>query len=101
MFSQKQMVEKGVEIGHWPTFERHPGKRKHQFVEVGYMVGMIYDTTGWPQPDDVYHPDNGGRWHCDDPNVPPRTKEQIERNDAIRRKWDSMSEAEKTTVVDI
>ena len=65
------------------------------------MVGMIYNTEGWPNPDDVYHPDNYGNWHCDDPNVPPLTKEQIEKDEAIRRKWDAMSEAEKRTTVDI
>ena len=42
MFSQKQMVEKGVEIGHWPTFERYPHDRKKR----KYLIGdMIYDTS--------------------------------------------------------
>ena len=95
MFSQKQKVKKGMEIGHSSRFERHPDKREHQFVEIGHMVGMIYDTTGWPRPDDVCHLDNYGRWHCDDPNVPPLTMEQLDEDEAIRRKWDAMSKAKK------
>ena len=94
MFSQEQLVEKGIEIGHWPTFERHPSKRKHQFVEVGHMVGMIYDTTGWPFPNEVYHPDNYKCWHCDDPNRPALSKAERDEDrrvaaelEDIRRKY--------------
>ena len=86
MFIQKQMVEKGVEISHWPTFERYPSKRKHRFVEVGHMVGMIYDTTGWPQPDDVYHPDNCRNWHCDDPNRPAKTQAELDEERVFRER---------------
>lgn len=53
MFSQRQVVEKGVEIGHWPKFERHPHERKKRKYLVGDMVGMIYDTTDCPVPDEV------------------------------------------------
>ena len=58
MFSQRQMMEKGVEIGHWPTFERRPHKRKHREHIIGNVVGMTYDTRDWPVPDEVYHPAN-------------------------------------------
>ena len=87
MFSQKQMVEKGIEIGHWPTFERFPDGRKYRKHSIGDMVGMIYDTANWPVPDEVYHPDNYKEWHCDDPNVPPRTKEQKEEGRRVMEKW--------------
>lgn len=74
MFSQKQMVEKGVKIGHWPTFERYPHDRKKRKYLIGDMIGMIYDTSDWPVPDEVYHPDNCNEWHCDDPNKPSHDK---------------------------
>ena len=45
MFSQKQMVERGIEIGHWPTFERFPDERKYRKHSIGELVGMIYDTS--------------------------------------------------------
>ena len=78
MFSQKQMVEKGFEISHWPAFERFPKQREHRKVTIGDMVGMIYDTSDWPVPDEVYHPDNHRKWHCDDPNRPALTQEEME-----------------------
>ena len=87
MYSQEQLVEKGVEIGHWPTFERRPHKSEHRAHIIGDVVGMIYDTTSWPQPNDVYHPDNFKEWHCDDPKVPPRTKEQKGEGRRVMEKW--------------
>lgn len=78
MFSQKQMVEKGIEIGHWPTFERRSSKKGYREHITGSMVGMIYDTTGWPVPDEAYHPDNWAEWHSDDPNQPVATGEELE-----------------------
>ena len=78
MFSQKQMIEKGIEISHWPTFERRPSKKHLREHIVGSMVGMIYDTTGWPVPDEVYHPDNWAEWHCDDPNQPVPAEKELE-----------------------
>ena len=71
-------MEKGVEIGHWPTFERLPSQRRHHMTTHGDMIGMIYDTRDWPVPDEVYHPDNRREWHCDDPNRPAPTQEEME-----------------------
>ena len=85
MYSQKQMIEKGIEIGHWPTFEEHPHEKKHREHTIGSMVGMIYDTTGWPVPDEVYHPDNRAEWHCDDPNCPLLEDDQKEADAGGRK----------------
>ena len=42
MFSQKQMVDKGVEIGHWPTFERYPKEDYKDFRDYhGSIVGIF------------------------------------------------------------
>lgn len=45
---------------------------------IGDVIGMIYDTTDWPVPDEVYHPDNRRKWYCNDPNRPAHIPEQIE-----------------------
>ena len=76
MYSQEQLMGKGIEIGHWPTFERHPEIRDNK--PTGDVIGMIYDTTSWPVPDEVYHPDNRRKWYCNDSNRPAHTPEQIE-----------------------
>lgn len=79
MFSQKQMIEKGIEIGHWPTFERYPKEDYKDFRDYyGSIVGIVYDTTGWPVPDDVYHKDNWEHWHIHDPNRPDPAPEHEE-----------------------
>ena len=78
MYSQEKLVEKGVEFGHWPAFERRPHKKEHREHITGSIVGMIYDTTGWPVPDEVYRPDNWAEWHCDDPNQPVATGKELE-----------------------
>ena len=57
----------------------HPHEIEHLEHIIGSVVGMIYDTTGWPVPDEVYHPDNRHEWHCDDPNMPWTAEEEMEQ----------------------
>ena len=90
MPSQKQLVDRGIEeVEHWPTFERYPPDREFRRTSIGSMVGMFYDTAGWPQPDEVYHPDNYREWHCDDPNRPAHTQEELDEENAVMEKWET------------
>ena len=45
MPSQKQLVDRGIEVANWPTFERYPSQRKHRKHTIGDVVGMTYDTS--------------------------------------------------------
>lgn len=81
MFNQKQLIEKGFDIAHWPTLDRYSKDSETVQILFRDMIGVVYDTSKWPMPNDTYHPDNWRHWYPEDPNLPVAAREEIEEKE--------------------
>ena len=70
--NKQHLIDKGIDVSHWRASSEYDEVESMIF---GDVVGMVYDTSKWPVPDDTYHADNWAFWHRDDPNRPESEEE--------------------------